>query len=200
MPRLLVASFVLLCLAALLGGFNYRANSIAQPTLFSERIEFLIYGLATSPAMCAGIAGQYLGGRIADRFPLVTSYLIFHAASLPAGLLIPYSSEYALFAVAALFAFFSLRMQPIENSLYAQLTPERWRSTASGLKFTLTFGIGASAVAMVEWVAPSHGFVGVYPVLAAAVGGIIAATFSLAFLHRGSGAQAQSLVIAVGSE
>ncbi|MBW2725934.1 MAG: MFS transporter [Deltaproteobacteria bacterium] len=199
-PRLLIMSFALLCVAALLGGFNYRANSIAQPALFSERIEFLSYGLATSLAMCAGIGGQYLGGRIADRFPLMTSYLIFHAASLPAVLLIPYSSEYALFAVAALFAFFSLGMQPIENSLYAQLTPDRWRSTAYGLKFTLTFGIGASAVAMVEWIAPSEGFVGVYHVLALFVGGIIAAAFTLAFLHRGRNAQAQSVVIAGGSD
>ena len=51
--------------------------------------------------------------------------LLFQAASLPAVLMIPYASEYALFGVAALFAFFALGMQPIENSLYAQLTPER---------------------------------------------------------------------------
>ena len=152
--RLLIVCFVLLCVAAMLGGFNYRANSVSQPALFSERIEFLSYGLATSLAMCAGIGGQYIGGRIADRWPLARSYLLFHAASLPAVLLIPYSSEYALFFAGALFAFFSLGMQPIENSLYAQLTPDRWRSTAYGLKFSLTFGIGASAVAMVEWVAP----------------------------------------------
>jgi FSR family fosmidomycin resistance protein-like MFS transporter len=197
-PRLLIVSFALLCLAALLGGFNYRANSVAQPALFSERIDFLSYGLATSLAMCAGIGGQYLGGRIADRFPLMTSYLLFHLASLPMVLLIPYSTEYALFAVAGLYAFFALGMQPIENSLYAQLTPERWRSTAYGLKFTLTFGIGASAVAMVEWVAPSQGFVGVYHVLALLVGGIIATTTTLAYLNRGNRSQAQFITVAGG--
>jgi hypothetical protein len=115
-------------------------------------------------------------------------------------LLIPYSSEYALFAVAAWFAFFSLGMQPIENSLCAQLTPERWRSTAYGLKFTLTFGIGASAVAMVEWVAPSRGFVGVYHVLAMGVGGIIAATMTLTLLNRGATAHPTRVVIAGGRD
>ena len=183
-PRLLIASFVILCAAALLAGFSYRANSVAQPALFSERIHFLNFGFATSLAMCAGIGGQYIGGRIADRFPLPTSYLLFHAASLPAVLLIPYSSEYALFAAAALFAFFALGMQPIENSLFAQLTPERWRSTAYGLKFTLTFGIGASAVAVVEIVAPSQGFVGVYHVLAFVVGAIVAACSTLVWIQR----------------
>ena len=183
-PRLLIFCFVLVCVAAMFGGFNYRANSVAQPALFSERISFLSFGLATSLAMCAGIGGQYLGGRIADRFPLANSYLFFHAASLPAVLLIPYSSEYALFFAGALYAFFALGMQPIENSLYAQLTPERWRSTAYGLKFSLTFGIGASAVAMVEWIAPAQGFVGVYHALAFVVGGIIAATLTLVLLYR----------------
>jgi FSR family fosmidomycin resistance protein-like MFS transporter len=182
--HVLVVSFLVLCAAALLGGFSYRANSVAQPALFSERIHFLNFGFATSLAMCAGIGGQYLGGRIADRFPLPTSYLLFHAASLPAVLMIPYASEYALFGVAAWFAFFALGMQPIENSLYAQLTPERWRSTAYGLKFTLTFGIGASAVAMVEAVAPSRGFIGVYHVLAFVVAGIVAACFTLAWIQR----------------
>jgi FSR family fosmidomycin resistance protein-like MFS transporter len=110
--------------------------------------------------------------------------LLFHAASLPAVLLIPYSSDYALFVAGALYAFFALGMQPIENSLYAQLTPDRWRATAYGLKFSLTFGIGASAVAMVEWVAPSQGFVGVYHVLAFVVGGIIAAALTLVLLYR----------------
>ena len=75
-------------------------------------------------------------------------------------------------------------MQPIENSLFAQLTPERWRSTAYGLKFTLTFGIGASAVAVVEIVAPSQGFVGVYHVLAFVVGAIVAACSTLVWIQR----------------
>lgn len=182
--RAVFVSFALLCVAAMFGGFNYRANSVAQPALFNEQINFLSYGFATSLAMCAGIGGQYLGGHIADRFPLAPAYFLFHAASLPAVLLIPYTSEYGLFAAGAAFAFFSLGMQPIENSLYAQLTPERWRATAYGLKFSLTFGVGASAVAMVEWVAPSHGFVGVYHVLAMVVGGILASIAMLALLQR----------------
>lgn len=199
-PRMLIFCFVLVCIAAMFGGFNYRANSVAQPALFSERIHFLSYGLATSLAMCAGIGGQYLGGRIADRFPLAPAYLLFHAASLPAVLLIPYSSEYALFFAAAVYAFFALGMQPIENSLYAQLTPARWRATAYGLKFSLTFGIGASAVAMVEWVAPAEGFIGVYHVLGFVIGGIIAATLTLALLYRPERYLKASVATAVANE
>ena len=46
-----VISFLLLCAAALLGGFSYRANSVAQPALFSQRIEFLSFGFATTRAV-----------------------------------------------------------------------------------------------------------------------------------------------------
>ncbi len=199
-PRWLFASFGLLCLAALFGGFNYRANSVVQPGLFAERIDFLHYGLATSLAISAGIAGQYIGGRLADRFPLAPGYFLFHLGSLPAVLWIPVAFDGSLLAAGALFAFFSLGMQPMENSLYATLTPERWRATAYGLKFTMTFGIGSSAVAMVEWVKPSGGFVGVYHVVAFVVGGILATTLALVFLLRGRLAAPMLAPVAGGSE
>jgi hypothetical protein len=114
-------------------------------------------------------------------------------------LLIPYTSEYGLFFAAALFAFFALGMQPIENSLFAQLTPDRWRSTAYGLKFTLTFGIGASAVAVVERVAPTHGFIGVYHVLAFVIGGIVVSCGGLAWIHR-AGVESWSASVLAGGE
>jgi hypothetical protein len=56
-----------------------------------------------------------------------------------------------LIGAGALFVFFSLGMQPIENSLFAQFTPPRWRATAYGLKFVLTFGVGSLAVWLVRW-------------------------------------------------
>ena len=184
-PPWLFASFGVLCIAALLNGFDYRANVLVQPALFEERLDFLHYGLATSLAISAGIAGQYIGGRLADRLPLAPGYFLFHLGSLPAVLWIPLAFDGSLLVASALFAFFSLGMQPMENSLFAQLTPERWRATAYGLKFSMTFGVGASAVAMVEWVKPGGGFVGVYHVVALGVVGILVAAFTLMVLLRG---------------
>jgi hypothetical protein len=60
-------------------------------------------------------------------------------------------SGFPLIGSAALFAFFSLGMQPIENSLFAHYTPRRWRATAYGFKFVLTFGVGSLAVWLVQW-------------------------------------------------
>ena len=57
-----------------------------------------------------------------------------------------FTSNYVLALCAAVYVFFSLGMQPIENSLIAALTPHRWRSTSFAIKFILSFGVGASAV------------------------------------------------------
>jgi FSR family fosmidomycin resistance protein-like MFS transporter len=176
-PRIHIAVFLLLCGAAMFAGFTYRANTVALPALFSQNLHIMDFGLAVGIAMFTGTLAQYLGGRIADRYSLGWSYVAFHAASLPFLLFITLTSELPLVISASLFAFFALGMQPIENSLFADLTPDHWRSRAYGLKFTLTFGIGSTAVVMVRQVGDASGFIGVYQVLM----GVVLATVLLAF-------------------
>ena len=158
--------FIVLCMAATLGGFIYRGNVVAEPALFSEKISFINYGLAASIALLVGIVGQYLGGRVADRHDLRMAYLGFHLAALPALAAMGLLASWPLLLVASLYSFFSLGMQPIENSLFAALTPDRWRSTAYGLKFVFTFGLGSTAVFLVRGVAEASGWSTVYLVLA----------------------------------
>ncbi len=162
-------SFVLLCTAAMLAGISYRGNTLAQPAYFAERVSIMGYGAATSAAFLAGVIGQYAGGTIADRFDLRRSYLLFHLASLPGLLLMAYLAEFPLLLAAGAFTFFSLGMQPIENSLFAALTPPRWRSTGYGIKFVLTFGVGSIAVWLVIWVQTAFGLRAVFLALAAVV-------------------------------
>ncbi len=183
--RRTVAAFAVLCVVATLGGFAYRGNTVAQPALFAEKISFMSYGLAASLAMLAGVVGQYLGGLAADRHELRRAYLAFHLASLPLLLLVSMTAEGPLLAISALYVFFALGMQPIENSLYASLTPERWRSTAYGIKFVLTFGVGASAVGMVSWAAAGWGWSAVYVVLTGVVGLLVLGVGVLIAVTRG---------------
>ena len=184
-PRRLVAAFMVLCFTATLGGFAYRANTVAQPALFAENVHFIGYGVAASLAMLVGIAGQYLGGVIADHRELRTSYLLFHLASLAPLVMVSMTMGPSLVFFSGLYVFFALGMQPIENSLFATLTPERWRSTAYGLKFVLTFGVGATAVWMVRWIAPRWEWSGVYEVLVVVVSLLVLGTFVLLGLTRG---------------
>jgi FSR family fosmidomycin resistance protein-like MFS transporter len=166
-PALVALGVLALC--AMLGGISYRGNTLAQPAYFAQRVTAVDFGLATSLVYMFGIVGQYVGGAVADRFPLRWGYLAFHAASLPALLLIGATWNVPLLTAAAVFIFFSLGMQPIENSLFAQLTPDRWRSTGYGLKFILTFGVGSVGVWIVQGVQGRWGLAAVFPVL----GGVV---------------------------
>ncbi len=114
-----------------------------------------------------GIFGQMLGGKLADRFDLRYAYLAVHAASVPFLLAMAWTTDYVLAACAAMYVFFSLGMQPIENSLVAALTPARWRSTSFAIKFILVFGVGATAVHLVGKVKAAYSLEAVYVFLAA---------------------------------
>ena len=109
-----------------------------------------------------GILGQILGGKIADRYDLRWMYLAFHAFSLPFIILMGLVSQELLVISAAIYIFFSLGMQPIENSLVARYTPSRWRSTGYGIKFILVFGIGALSVYLVGWIKEAWDLSAVY--------------------------------------
>ena len=142
--------FLILMLAMTMAGLSYRAITVAQPAYYREQIPSINYGVATSLVYLVGTLGQFFGGRLADRYDLRIVYLLFHAISLPFVLWMSAASGSLLLGVSAVFLFFGLGMQPIENSLVARFTPDRWRSTGYGLKFTVTFSIGALSVWGVE--------------------------------------------------
>jgi MFS family permease len=145
-------------------GIAYRGNMLLLPAYLELKTTFFrnfislfsflkTHGTATLAAtvltslvLLTGIFGQMFGGRLADRMDLRRAYLLVHAASLPFILAMAFVTNYTLAVCAALYVFFSLGMQPIENSLIAALTPNKWRSTSYAVKFILNFGIGSSAV------------------------------------------------------
>ncbi len=142
--------FLILMFAMTMGGLTYRAMTVAQPAYFEEQVQWIGYGAATSLVYLLGTLGHIVGGRLADRYDLRIVYLLFHAASLPFVIWMSAASGSLLLGVSTVFLFFNLGMQPVENSLVARFTPDRWRSTGYGLKFTVTFAIGALSVWGVE--------------------------------------------------
>ncbi|MBN2398115.1 MAG: MFS transporter [Deltaproteobacteria bacterium] len=172
--------FLILCVAMTIAGLVYRGNSVVLPAYLELKASFLwdffrgfdlpnmtgaktvAATLLTSLIYLIGIMGQILGGKVADRYDLRWMYLAFHALSLPFVILMSLVSQELLVLSAGLFIFFSLGMQPIENSLVAKYTPSRWRSTGYGIKFILTFGIGALAVYLVGWIKEAWDLATVY--------------------------------------
>ncbi len=173
--------FVVLCVAMTLAGLAYRASSLVLPSYFEQRATFLLplsesvmaalggsggkmaaATTLTSLVYLVGIFGQMLGGRIADAKELRLSYLGFHLATWLPLLGLTMLFELPLFLAAGAYLLFALGMQPIENSLVAKLSPPRWRSTAYGLKFALTFGVGAMAVELVRIVEARSGLSAIF--------------------------------------
>ncbi len=173
--------FIILLVAMMLGGIVYRGATVILPAYFELRnqgiFEWLTQQLPsglsanlvataiTSGIFLVGMLGQYMGGRTAERFSLPHSYLVFHLITIPAAFLMARAVDLPLVMLALVYFFFLLGMQPIENTLVSQLTPARWRHSAFGMKFVLTFGLGALAVKGVEAIETMAGILWVYPAL-----------------------------------
>ncbi len=174
--------FLILYTIMTLGGLAYRANALVLPSYIELNAGFLsgllnpfsfnLSGAKTmeaaafvSLAYIFGMIGSLAGGKLADRFDLKRLYLIFYAAAFPISFLMAGASGFPLIILAALYLFSTLGTQPIENSIVARYTPEKWRSTAYGIKFILTFGIGSSAVFIVGWIKKAYSLGAVYNVI-----------------------------------
>ena len=173
--------FIVLLGAMTLGGIAYRGSGVIMPTLFELRgraiydflaalapggfSQNLVATMVTSLVYLLGVVAQYIGGRVGSRFELRKSYLLFHAASVPAALLAGWLSGGGLLLAVMAYMFFLLGMQPIENTLVSNYTPARLRHAAYGTKFIFVFGVGSLAVMLAGAVEGAWGVRYVFPVL-----------------------------------
>ncbi len=173
--------FAVLLVIMMLAGIAYRGSTVILPACLELRNsgllqlarplagEWLTANLAAT--ITAGlillptILGQYFGGFLAERFDLRFAYLLFHAITIPAVLGMAYAFNLPLVLLAGVYFFFLLGTQPIENTLVAQYTSARFRHSAYGMKFAFTFGAGALAVKLIEYVQKNGGFESVYQLL-----------------------------------
>lgn len=186
-----------------LGGLAYRINIVALPAYLELKAGFLsqyiqtlgiqkLAGTATLAAAAltsivylSGIIGQFISGKVADRRELRGLYFIFNAASLPFILMMAIFTDLWLVLASAVYVFFALGLQPIENSLIAKFTPRRWRSTGYGFAMILVFGVGALAVFVVGWVSQNWGLGSSYLVSAGLIAVIVLCIVLLISITKG---------------
>jgi MFS family permease len=194
--------FLILLVAMMLGGIAYRGATVILPAYFELRnqgiFEWLTQNMPAgfsanlvattiaSAIFLVGMLGQYMGGRVAERFSLQHSYLVFHLITIPAAFAMAWASNLPLIILALVYFFFLLGMQPIENTLVSRLTPPHWRHAAFGMKFVLTFGMGALAVKGVQAIERNFAITWVYPALGC-VSIVLVITIGVLILRMGSG-------------
>jgi MFS family permease len=137
----------LLFVAMMLGGFNYRCLMTALPT-FLEGEEFgskaqEYSGMLAFLILALGGIGQFVGGHTADKVRPAMFYMLVITAMVPLALLMAHGNEAVVVIAAAALAVFMFGQQPVENIILAQITSPRRRSTLYGVKFLLSFGVGA---------------------------------------------------------
>jgi MFS family permease len=144
----------LLFAAMLLGGLNYRCLVTALPTFLTGTGPGPGSGhqggqLFTLVILALGGVGQFVGGHTADRVQPLRFYAGLIAATVPLALLMAHAGGVVPVAAAAVLAMFMFGQQPVENVIMAQVTSPQRRSTMFGLKFMLTFGVGALGAQLV---------------------------------------------------
>ena len=176
--------FLILCVSMTIAGLVYRANMTALPVMMETRAPDLlsdikqlfaqfesedalsgVSALLVSTLFLFSMTAQYVGGKLADRADLRWAYFGFFLLSVP--FLFGMSIFYGLpfYFAAAGSVFFTLGMQPIENSLVSKFVPGKWLSTGYGIKFTLVFGIGSLAVYQIAYVEKHLGLPQIYSYL-----------------------------------
>ncbi len=170
--------FTLLLIAMTIGGVIYTGSTVVFPAyleikntglflwidsllpeLFSQN---LVATAAASFILCVGILGQYAGGWSAKHYEIRSCYLFFYSMTIPFAFFISVGSGLVLVMAGMFYFFFLLGIQPIENTLVAGMTPDRYRHSAYGTKFIFTFGIGAFAVEMVSYFKRAFGIESVF--------------------------------------
>ncbi|BEQ13230.1 MFS transporter [Desulfoferula mesophila] len=179
----LVGPFLILLCAMMLGGFTYRGMTVTLPAYLELRGDELLAWfqavggagisgnlmatIITSGIFTVGAFGQLAGGWLGERVDPRWGYFTFHAISWPAVLLMVWAFNLPLALLALVYAFFLIGMQPMENILVSRLSPPAFQHTAYGVKFVLTFGIGALAVELAGLVQEAWGLSAVYLGIAA---------------------------------
>ena len=174
----LVAPFLILLMAMMLGGITYRGLTVSLPTYLELNAPVLLTWfqavggagvsgnlmatVVASFVLTVGAAGQYFGGWVGERLDPRLGYLTFHAISIPAVFLMAWATDLPLVILAMIYVFFLLGMQPMENTLVSRLSPPAFQHTAYGTKFIFTFGVGAFAVKAAGWAEAAWGLGSIY--------------------------------------
>lgn len=177
----IVPAFFILLVVMMLGGIVYRGATVTLPSYLELKnhetfhwflsligagfSKNLMANCITSLIFLVGMIGQYTGGRAAERFNPAICYFVFYAITIPTAFLMGVVSNWTLTALAFVYFFFLIAVQPSENTLIARFTPDQFRHSAYGAKFVLTFGVGSLAVKIVSATQATHGIETVFPVL-----------------------------------
>lgn len=151
-------------------GLTYKGIMTFLPTYMGTRVNLTIMNLNTvtlggtvaTLALASGALGQYLAGRLVDRFSAERLYLGAVTIGMICVFIMSFSTNVWLVLAAVIYAFFYFSTQPIQNYLISRYLPENRHGLGYGIHFSLTFGIGSTAAAISGYIADRLGLEAVF--------------------------------------
>lgn len=171
--------YFLLIAATTMAGFVYSAVMTFLPRylddsgLFPHLPRETVRNILSGAVLLLGMIGQYTAGRWATPRTLERMLAAVFWASLPLLIVMGTVSGVWRVLAAAVFMPVFFMHQPLYNSLVAKYVPQRRRSIAYGLSFTLSFGGGSVGPAVIGYLQAGSGVYGnliSYAVLALTIG------------------------------
>jgi len=171
-------------------GLTYKGIMTFLPAYMGEKIHFgfitlnkvTLGGTVATLALVSGALGQYIGGRLTDRFKPESIY----SGAIIIGTLFVFimakSSGVILIASAVFYAFFYFSTQPMQNFILSDYLPKHRHGIGYGIHFFVTFGIGSTAAAVSGYLADNYGLESVFYAMGACF--VVSSVLSLILLAR----------------
>ncbi len=161
---------VLFLLSATALGLTYKGIMTFLPTYMGQRVKlsFLstnpvaLGGIVATIALLAGAWGQYIAGRLVDRYDAEKLYLVTILIGMLFVFCMAFSKGLLLVCATIIYAFFYFSTQPIQNYLVSNYFPKHRHGMGYGIHFFLTFGVGSTAAAVAGFLADKLGLESVF--------------------------------------
>ena len=167
---ILYLNLVIFYASAVLLGFTNRGIMTFLPAYLGQRIQFgfieldtvTLGGTVATFALLFGAIGQYVAGRLADRYMPEKIYLSILLIGTVWVFIMARTENILLVISAIVYAFFYFATQPVQNYLVSSYLPRHRRGLGFGIFFFLAFSVGSTAAAVSGYLADRFGLVSVF--------------------------------------
>ncbi|MGD2269900.1 MAG: MFS transporter [Desulfobacterales bacterium] len=168
--RLSYLNLTLFFMSATALGLTYKGIMTFLPTYMSQKVQVQIWnldavaigGAIATAALLSGALGQYLAGRLTDRFQPERIYLGAVILGTVFVFMMAMSANFILVVSAILYALFYFSTQPTQNYLVSKYLPVQRHGLGYGILFIVTFGVGSTAAAVSGYLADNFGLESVF--------------------------------------
>jgi MFS family permease len=168
-------------------GMTYKGIMTFLPVYMGTRVELsfinldivTLGGTIATLALASGAIGQYVAGRLVDRYSAEKLYFGAVIIGMVCVFIMAVSINVLLVVAAVIYAFFYFSTQPIQNFLISRYLPPHRQGLGYGIHFFLTFGVGSTAAAVSGYIADRLGletvfiFMGICFIMAASLAMIL---------------------------